>query len=112
MDIGIVPLNSLPFNEAKSNLKGLEYAMSGIPFVAYGSKEYQKLEAEGAGNTARRPRDWLKHLERLLDPDFRKSQAERGYELVVDKYNVENVVYNWLEAIEKIHATNTRRRNA
>jgi len=112
MDIGIVPLNSLPFNEAKSNLKGLEYAMSGIPFVAYGSKEYQKLETEGAGNTAKRPRDWLKHLERLLDPDFRKAQAERGYELVVDKYNVENVVYNWLEAIEKIHATNPRRRNA
>lgn len=110
MDIGIVPLNSLPFNEAKSNLKGLEYAMSGIPFVAYASHEYKLLESEGAGNTARKPREWLKHLERLLDPDVRKEQADRGYELVVDKYNIEKVVHLWIEAIEKIHHANPRRR--
>ena len=112
MDIGIVPLNKLPFNEAKSSLKGLEYAMSGIPFVAYGSEEYRKLEREGAGNTARKPREWMKQMEKLIDPAERKLQADRGYDLVVDKYNIENVVYLWLETIEKIHATNARRRDA
>lgn len=111
MDIGIVPLNKLPFNEAKSNLKGLEYAMTGMPFVAYGSHEYKKLESEGAGNTARKPREWIKHMERLIDPTVRKEQADRGYELVVDKYNIENVVYKWLDAIERIHKSNPRRRN-
>jgi spore maturation protein CgeB len=104
-------LNKLPFNEAKSNLKGLEYAMSGIPFVAYGSQEYKNLELEGAGNTARKPREWIKHMEKLLDPAIRKEQAGRGYELVVDKYNIEKVVYKWLDAIEKIHNNNPRRKN-
>jgi hypothetical protein len=111
IDIGIVPLNKLPFNEAKSNLKGLEYAMSGIPFVAYGSKEYKKLEEEGAGNTARKPSQWIKHMERLLDPAERKRQADIGYELVVDKYNIENVVHLWVDAIERIHKTNPRRKD-
>jgi spore maturation protein CgeB len=111
MDIGIVPLNKLPFNEAKSNLKGLEYAMSGIPFVSYGSKEYQKLESEGAGNTARKPKDWIKHMERLIDPVERKRQADRGYELVMDKYNIENVVHLWIDTIQRIHESNPRRRN-
>jgi len=110
MDIGIVPLNKLPFNEAKSSLKGMEYAMSGIPFVAYGSKEYQILESEGAGNTARKPSQWIKHMERLIDPALRKEQAARGHELVINKYNVENVVYEWLDTIEKIHKANPNRR--
>lgn len=110
MDIGIVPLNKLPFNEAKSNLKGLEYAMSGIPFIAYGSKEYRKLEAEGVGNTAVKPREWIRHIEKLLDQDERRRQADRAYEIVVDKYNIENVVYLWVEAIEKIVRANPKSR--
>jgi len=111
MDIGIVPLNKLPFNEAKSSLKGMEYAMSGIPFVAYGSNEYKKLEAEGAGNTAVKPRQWIKHMEKLIDPAERRRQADRGYELVIDKYNIENVVYKWIDAIERIHQANPRRKD-
>lgn len=110
MDIGLVPLNSLPFNEAKSNLKGLEYAMSGIPFVAYDSKEYRKLSQEGGGNVARKPIQWMKHIERLIDPAVRKEQADRGYELVSTKYNIENVVYLWIEAIEKIVKANPKSR--
>lgn len=111
MDIAIVPLNKLPFNEAKSSLKGMEYAFSGIPFVAYGSEEYRLLESEGAGNTARKPREWIKHMERLIDQDERRKQADRGYETVMEKYNIEKRVYEWLDTIEKIHNSNPRRRS-
>ena len=111
MDIAIVPLNKLPFNEAKSSLKGMEYAFSGIPFVAYGSEEYRLLESEGAGNTARKPREWIKHMERLIDQDERRRQAERGYETVMEKYNIEKRVYEWLDTIEKIHSSNPNRRS-
>jgi glycosyltransferase involved in cell wall biosynthesis len=110
MDIAIVPLNSLPFNEAKSNLKGLEYAMSGIPFVAYASEDYKKLAADGAGSVAKKPRDWIKNMEKLIDPDERKRQADRGYEVVSTKYNVENVVHLWIETIEKIVKANPKAR--
>lgn len=51
---GIVPLAPLEFNEAKSYLKGLEYASLGIPFVAAPTSEYRVLAAElahrGAGD--------------------------------------------------------------
>jgi len=110
-DIGIVPLSKLPFNEAKSNLKGLEYAMTGIPFVAADTYEYRMLSEQGVGNVASKPAEWIKHLEKLLDPKERKLQAEKGYEIVMDKYNLNKTVYNWIEAIEKIHLSNEKRRN-
>lgn len=70
--IGIVPLSSIPFNRAKSSIKGLEYGACGIPFVASSTPEYQKLASEGGGRTARKPRDWIRYLEQLLDPDERR----------------------------------------
>lgn len=111
MDIGIVPLNKLPFNDAKSAVKGMEYAFTGIPFVAQDSPEYKIIASEGAGNVARRPRDWIKHMERLLDPDERRQQAERGYQTVMQRYNINSVVNEWIDAITQIHHSNPRRRN-
>ena len=43
LDTGIVPLQRSRFNEAKSNLKGLEYAALGVPFVASPTAEYERL---------------------------------------------------------------------
>src|SRR5205085_863761 len=34
IDIGIVPLADVPFNHAKSRIKGMEYAAAGVPFAA------------------------------------------------------------------------------
>ena len=45
-DIGIVPLNNIPFNSAKSWIKGIEYAAGGIPFVASSLDEYVRLHQE------------------------------------------------------------------
>jgi len=111
MDIALVPLNTLPFNEAKSNLKGLEYAFSGIPFVAADTYEYRLLSEQGAGNVASRPKDWMKAIQKLIDPDERKRQADRGYNTVMEHYNLETRVDTWMTAIEKIHSTNPKRRN-
>jgi hypothetical protein len=103
MDVGIVPLDMIPFNEAKSSLKGIEYAMSGIPFVASGSKEYSLLNSEGAGKIVKKPRDWIRHLESYLDPAVRKEDAQRGYELVMDKYNLSNKIHDWSDTIIEIY---------
>jgi len=103
MDIGLVPLDMIPFNEAKSSLKGVEYAMSGIPFVASGSKEYKTLAEEGAGRVANKPRDWIKHLESYLDPATRKADAQRGFETVVEKYNLSTKVNDWSDTIMEIY---------
>jgi len=103
IDVGIVPLTNNPFNEAKSSLKGVEYAMSGIPFVAGNTYEYRKMAEEGAGRVAKKPHDWIKHLEALLDPDVRKEEANKNYQLVLEKYNMHTRAYEWADAITKIY---------
>lgn len=77
-DVGTVPLRSLPFNDAKSAIKGMEYAASGIPFVASASPEYVHMAAEwGIGRTAQRGTDWLRHLKYLakIGPEGRAAEG-------------------------------------
>lgn len=102
IDIGIVPLHPSPFNEAKSNLKGLEYALSGIPFVASSTQEYRDLAEAGAGRVAKNNKEWLKHLKQLLDPEVRETERQKNYKVVVENYNIFTVKYKWSEAIELI----------
>jgi hypothetical protein len=73
-DIGIVPLSDIPFNHAKSALKGLEYASAGIPFVAAGLPEYQRCADMGVGRTARSDDDWVEQMTALLDYKTRASE--------------------------------------
>jgi glycosyltransferase involved in cell wall biosynthesis len=75
-DVGLVPLRDTPFNHAKSEIKGLEYAASGIPFIAQDLPSYRRLwESWGGGESgfivAKRPKDWIKGIEKLLDLDTR-----------------------------------------
>jgi hypothetical protein len=96
-DIGIVPLNDIPFNHAKSNLKGLEYAASGIPFVAQGLPEYRNLYESGVGRIADTPEQWVSHLEDLLDYKTRKREAAINYSMVQEKHTLRNV--DWFTAL-------------
>lgn len=79
MDIGIVPLNDIGFNHAKSFIKGLEYAAAGIPFVSSYSPEYQYLADNGIGRIARNEKEWVYHLTELLDVTKRKDDADENY---------------------------------
>jgi hypothetical protein len=78
IDIGIVPLEARPFSEAKSSLKGMEFAACGIPIVASPSFEYRRL---GFGKVAGRSLDdqpvgeWIEAVESLLDSDERTRVA-------------------------------------
>jgi glycosyltransferase involved in cell wall biosynthesis len=83
MDIGIAPLRNMPFNEAKSEIKLLEYSASGIPWVASASSSYANLSATwGAGRIAHRPHQWLRHLRELVGSrQLRIEEGQRLYEL-------------------------------
>lgn len=81
-DVGVVPLAITPFNQAKSWLKGLEYAAVGVPFVASPTDEYLELHRFGLGLIATKPRQWENRLRRLLaDPGWREDLAESGREV-------------------------------
>jgi len=106
-DVGIVPLELTPFNEAKSWLKGLEFAAVGVPFVASPTQQYQALAAEGAGLLAATPAQWEGALKALLrDADRRAEVAAAGRE-VAERWTVEANAWRWLEAWET--AVNTPR---
>jgi len=80
IDIGLVPLNNVLFNHAKSAIKGLEYAAAGVPFIASYSPEYEILEELGVGRVAHSGAEWMAHLNELLDPKTRKEEVDKNYE--------------------------------
>lgn len=111
IDVGIVPLELSNFNQAKSYLKGLEYAGLGIPFIASATREYELLAVDGIGKIARSPGDWAKHLQRMID---RPSETERIAKESRDRIEAEYVYSvtapKWIEAWEKaIDYRKTRR---
>jgi glycosyltransferase involved in cell wall biosynthesis len=79
-EVGIVPLRSTAFNDAKSDIKGLEYAASGIPFVAAMSPAYKDLYgawtdlfADPGFYLAKNGSDWTRKLTLLRDPETRQT---------------------------------------
>lgn len=96
-DVGVVPLDDIPFNRGKSWLKGLEFAAQGRPFVASATEPYQLLHDEyGLGLIARRPRDWVKHMRRLVDnPDMAEELAATGLATVRDHLTYEENAWRW-----------------
>jgi len=81
-EVGLVPLHDVPFNEAKSDLKGLEYAASGIPFVAAHMPSYSDLYKDWSTGgvqgflLAKKASHWISNINRLRDPSFRKENQE------------------------------------
>ena len=97
--VGLVPLNMVPFSEAKSHLKGLEYAASGIPFIASPTREYRVLHEAGVGRLASTPDEWRDHATELLDPDVRKAEADRQRAIVEDKFHIRTKGEAWNTAL-------------
>lgn len=97
--VGLVPLTRKPFNEAKSNLKGLEYAAAGIPFIATPTEEYRLLASQGIGRLAETPDEWRGHAEELLDIGVRREEAARQRALVAELYDISTKGAEWDTAI-------------
>ena len=103
MDVGIAPLSSMPFNEAKSEIKLLEYSASGIPWVASASHSYLRLsETWRAGRIARRPTEWLRHLRELVGSrQLRIEEGERLYELARTR-DISHGIAQWNEILSSM----------
>jgi len=100
LDVGIVPLRMSEFNEAKSWLKGLEYAALGVPFVASPTGEYRRLSEAGAGDLAPYKHDWERSLTKLItDANYRSERALMGVE-VAELMTYERNAWQWMDAWE------------
>lgn len=102
-NIGIVPLRDVGFNHAKSCVKGMEYAASGLPFIASSLPDYGFAAAHGVGQTARRWRDWQRALNRLLDVDERRRQGALNREAVT-AFDMADRWHVWRDVYEEIAA--------
>lgn len=98
-DIGLVPLNDIPFNHAKSNIKGLEYVAAGIPFVASDTPEYRLLHEGGVGALARSPEEWATQITTLLDRQHRKRTARWQYQIVERDWTIEARAKEWQDVL-------------
>ena len=106
-DVGLVPLSDIPFNHAKSNIKGLEYVAAGIPFVSSDLPEYRILHESGVGQLATTPLEWQQALTPLLDRLHRRKVAKREW-LTVEKYwTVEARAEEW-QRIFRLASERTR----
>lgn len=101
-EVGIVPLTDIPFNHAKSTIKGLEYAAAGIPFVAAASPEYVRLAEAGVGRVARTPDEWVVHLTELLDPKVRRREAARQRALVSQHHSMHERGREWADMLTEV----------
>ena len=96
-DIGVVLLSDIPFNEAKSTIKGLEYAASNIPFVANDMPEYALLAQQGVGRVAADGDEFRAHIEQLLDYNTRKVEAATMRNLVAKDHSIQARAKEWAE---------------
>lgn len=81
-DIGLAPIIDSRFNQAKSDLKFVEYGMLGIPTVASFVEPYvRSIVNTENGFLAKNDKDWLKYLVRLIEqPDLRERVGARAKE--------------------------------
>lgn len=97
--VGIAPLNDTRFNAAKSWLKMLEYAACGVPAVGSPRAEYRRLHKMGIGLLADNPRDWYRHVNRLLSNDsYRSDIGAVGRQVVIDHLTIERHAIQWWTA--------------
>lgn len=99
IDIGLAPLTDMKFNRSKSDLKFVEYGMMGIPTIASRHVAYESTIAPGVtGFLARNPKDWLKHLQRLLRDDSLREEMGRNARAYAETRTVERNIGNWERA--------------
>ncbi len=101
-DIGLAPLSDIPFNHAKSWIKAIEYAASGVPFVASPAPEYIRLhETYGIGRIAHSKEEWLGHVDELKNTALRNKEASQNRDLVKD-LDVKYMAQDWDALIKDI----------
>lgn len=100
LGLALVPLEDTPFNRAKSWLKGLEAAASGLPFIASDMPEYRRL---GFGRLAKnsKPSSWRYHLDQLADPEVRRIEGADN-RMRAQEHDMAHRWKQWDEALRAI----------
>lgn len=97
LDIGLVPLLNVRFNQAKSWCKGMEYNAMGVPAVASPSREYRSYIRPGVNGQLVRRQNWWQQIETILDD---LDAYREGARKVAEEYWIDDHVHKWVAAYE------------
>jgi glycosyltransferase involved in cell wall biosynthesis len=103
IDIGVMPLPDDQWSRGKCGLKALQYMALGIPTVMSAVGVNVQIAEGGAALLASTPEEWRAALHSLLDdPARRQGLAERGRQRVIDRYSVEAVAPQYVDAVRSV----------
>ncbi|GHU06185.1 hypothetical protein FACS1894158_11860 [Betaproteobacteria bacterium] len=101
LDLAIAPLEPHPFNEAKSNLRLLEYGILGWPVICTDIFPYQTDNPP----VTRLPNEadkWIAAIrERVAEPDVLAREGDALREWVKQRYLLENRLDQWFAALNR-----------
>jgi len=106
LDLAIAPLENNAFNEAKSNLRLLEYGMMSYPVVCSDIYPYQNAPVTRVKNTTRAWCDAV--LAHLHHPEWSKQQGAQLHQWVRQHYLLENHLNQWQSALNPSTRTKYR----
>jgi O-antigen biosynthesis protein len=111
--INLAPLQSSPFNDAKSNIKFLEAAICGVPTVSSKTSTYTQVISNGeSGFLADSDEEWFNALEKLiLNPDLLQEMGKNARELALAKYHPKNTSKTLKEIHSKLNPTKAKNQN-
>jgi glycosyltransferase involved in cell wall biosynthesis len=103
-DIAIIPCLNNFFNEARSNIKYLEWSATKAATVASPVKSYREIIKHGVnGFLTHKPKQWYQYLKLLIeDEDLRKKVGQNAFDFVYENYSVDKKVEQY-KIYEKIH---------
>jgi GT2 family glycosyltransferase/glycosyltransferase involved in cell wall biosynthesis len=96
LDLAVAPLEQIPFNRGKSNLRLLEYGILGIPVICTDIDPYRDSPACKVPN---RPQAWLEALRaRIHDLDATAREGDSMRQWVLAHYILEDHLEEWMRA--------------
>jgi GT2 family glycosyltransferase len=97
LDLAIAPLEQNAFNEAKSNLRLLEYGILGYPVVCSDIYPYQNAPVARVANT---PEAWIEAIrERLYDLEAAFAEGDLLKQWVVEQWLLDHHLNDWALAL-------------
>jgi GT2 family glycosyltransferase/tetratricopeptide (TPR) repeat protein/glycosyltransferase involved in cell wall biosynthesis len=105
VDFALVPLEMTPFNQAKSDIKWLEYSVCKIPAIFTDLKPYNQSVEHGKTGwlVANTTKAWHGAMKTLIqDESLRRSVAENAHRSVLAKHSLEANADLWVQAYEKV----------
>ena len=108
VDLALVPLETVPFNQAKSDIKWLEYSACKIPAIFTDIEAYNQSVEHGktgwlTANTVEAWREAIRTL--VLDGDLRRTIAENAHQTVMASRSLEANADLWLQSYETVLAS-------